>query len=69
MPHAVRDTGWLKSSRSNSGGDNCVEVRLTGTSVGIRDSKSLDAGTLWVTPSIWSLFVGRAKLGELDLPA
>ena len=26
-----RDTGWFKSSYSNSGGDQCVEVRMLDT--------------------------------------
>ncbi|GAA3064379.1 DUF397 domain-containing protein [Actinokineospora globicatena] len=36
-----RDTGWFKSSFSNTSNDNCVEVRFTqGNPVAIRDSKN-----------------------------
>ena len=33
--------GWRKSSYSNNGGASCVEVKFTGDSVLIRDSKYL----------------------------
>ncbi|WP_092922486.1 DUF397 domain-containing protein [Actinopolyspora alba] len=39
---------WLKSSYSAVASDNCVEVRLTGTAVGVRDSKNPTAPS---TPS------------------
>jgi hypothetical protein len=36
----VRDTGWFKSKRSDQGGDNCVEVRITDVATQVRDSKN-----------------------------
>ena len=39
----MRDTGWFKSTRSTSGGDNCVEVRFTDDVSRVRDSKNSNA--------------------------
>lgn len=36
----MRDTGWIKSTRSTSAGENCVEVRIADTTTGVRDSKN-----------------------------
>lgn len=36
----MRDTGWFKSTRSTSGSDNCVEVRITEEVTWVRDSKN-----------------------------
>jgi hypothetical protein len=36
----MRDTGWFKSTFSSSGGDICVEVRMTGETAQVRDSKN-----------------------------
>jgi Domain of unknown function (DUF397) len=49
---------WRKSTRSNSSGQNCLEVatNLTGI-VGIRDSKDPDGPTLTVSPAAWRAFV------------
>jgi hypothetical protein len=61
----VRDTGWLKSSHSTSGSDNCVEVRLTDVAASLRDSKKPDTGHLTVTPSAFAAFVRCSpRLGE-----
>ena len=50
------DTGWIKSSFSGGGDDNCVEVRYA-DSVGVRDSKNPDGGALSVTFSSWVGFL------------
>ena len=55
-----QDTGWFKSSYSGSGNDTCVEVRLTGDAVGLRDSKQPDGGALWVDPAAWAAFIALA---------
>ncbi|HEX3647813.1 MAG TPA: DUF397 domain-containing protein [Pseudonocardiaceae bacterium] len=52
------DTGWFKSSYSNGGGDQCVEVRVTGEGVGVRDSKAPAAG-LRVDSGAWAAFLGQ----------
>jgi Domain of unknown function (DUF397) len=50
----TRDTGWFKSTHSEAGNDNCVEVRLTPDAVGVRDSKSPSTGELWIPPATWT---------------
>ena len=52
------DRGWVKSSQSGSGSDQCVEVRL-GDSIGVRDSKNRDAGALWLPPTAWATFLSN----------
>lgn len=52
-----KDTGWFKSSYSAAASDTCVEVRLTGEAVGLRDSKHPDGGALWVDPFVWMSFI------------
>ncbi|RKR91314.1 uncharacterized protein DUF397 [Micromonospora pisi] len=53
---------WRKSTRSGSGGGDCVEVadNLPGR-VLVRDTKDRDGGTLTFEPAAWSAFVGYAK--------
>jgi hypothetical protein len=70
MPTNVRDTGWFKSSRSNGGGDQCVECRIVrDAGTGVRDSKNPDAGQFWVAPSAWSRFLGLIASGEINSPS
>jgi hypothetical protein len=54
------DTDWFKSSYSAPASDNCVEVRLTDSQVGVRDSKCPDAGAVWLPRGSWSTFVTSA---------
>lgn len=53
----IRDSGWFKSSYSDSGGDQCVEVRMVDTVVGVRDSKCPDGGAVWLPLTSWVAFV------------
>ncbi len=53
----MSDTWWFKSSYSTGGNDNCVEVRLTDTTVGIRDSKNPHGPALRVPLATWSGFL------------
>lgn len=56
---------WHKSSFSDHNG-SCVEVALTGTAVGIRDSKDSGFGQLAVAPAGWAAFVTTLRGGGLD---
>jgi hypothetical protein len=49
--------GWFKSSYSDSGNDQCVEVRIDQDTVGVRDSKSPTAGAIWLPPTAWTEFL------------
>ena len=62
-PAAATDTSWFKSSYSNAA-SACVEVRLAGDAVLVRDSKNRAYGpTLAVTTTAWAAFLeGLADL-------
>ncbi|MFJ6197219.1 DUF397 domain-containing protein [Micromonospora sp. NPDC092111] len=53
---------WRKSTRSGSGGGDCVEVadNLVGI-VGVRDSKDPAGPVLTLEPKTWKAFVGFAR--------
>ena len=57
---------WRKSSRSGSGGNECVEVAIGPAAVLIRDSKNPDDGVLRVTQRSWLDFLGGVKAGQFD---
>lgn len=59
----VPDTGWYKSSFSNSGGDACVEIRIMPELVGVRDSKNPTGRSFWVPTEAWASLVTRLTLG------
>ncbi|MFB4319582.1 DUF397 domain-containing protein [Actinomadura sp. 21ATH] len=60
----MKDPFWRKSSRSNTQGNECVEVAHLGVGgVGLRDSKAPDAGHLVVAPAEFSRLVSRIKTG------
>lgn len=50
--------GWVKSSYSNDG-DNCVEVALDSLCVGVRDSKDVRGGELYVPAASWGVLTQR----------
>jgi hypothetical protein len=50
---------WRKSSRSSGGSNNCVEVAMSATTIGVRDTKHRAAGHLSVTPYAWSGFLAK----------
>ncbi|MEV1288813.1 DUF397 domain-containing protein [Micromonospora sp. NPDC049679] len=58
--------GWIKSSRSNGGNDNCVEVAVAtdGSAVGVRDSKDPTGPLLVFTPMAWSAYLDRLRAGN-----
>ena len=61
-----RDTGWFKSTRSGSGDEFCVEVRITDSTVGVRDSKNQTGPSFIVPTSAWTHFIDTAKAAQLN---
>ncbi|QOC89807.1 DUF397 domain-containing protein [Micromonospora craniellae] len=59
QPFAV-DRDWFKSSRSSDNA-NCVEVRLAGGGVGVRDSKDRGGPVLAFGDGAWSAFLHALK--------
>ncbi|WP_443033527.1 DUF397 domain-containing protein [Streptomyces sp. CA2R101] len=61
---------WRKSSYSDGGEDNCVEVSdgLPGV-VPVRDSKNPAGGVLLFPAAAWSGFMATVKSGRLLSPA
>ncbi|WP_460402202.1 DUF397 domain-containing protein [Actinophytocola sediminis] len=57
----MRDSGWFKSSRSSSGSDNCVEVRLTALATRLRDSKNRAGGQLTVASTAFVALVTSVR--------
>jgi hypothetical protein len=60
-------SGWRKATASNNG-SNCVEIGVSATRVGIRDTKDRDGGTLAFSKAAFAAFVGGIKAGEFELP-
>ncbi|WP_149180221.1 DUF397 domain-containing protein [Streptomyces sp. TRM49041] len=57
------DPHWSKSSYSDPGGGNCVEVALRPDTVHVRDSKDTRLTPLTLSPTAWSAFLGRYSNG------
>jgi hypothetical protein len=58
---------WVKSSRSGSGGGNCVEVAaLPDGHRAVRDSKDSNGPALIFTPAEWAAFTAGVRDGEFD---
>lgn len=58
---------WRISTRSASGGGNCVEVGALGDGrIAVRHSKSPDAAVIIYTRDEWDAFLAGAKDGEFD---
>ncbi|TNY35916.1 DUF397 domain-containing protein [Thermomonospora catenispora] len=55
---------WRKSSHSGNTGGNCVEVARPEANVGLRDSKSPDAGHLAVSNKAFAALLARIKRSE-----
>ncbi|MEU1277244.1 DUF397 domain-containing protein [Streptomyces sp. NPDC005805] len=54
---------WFKSSYSDDGGGNCIEVAVTTGSVLVRDSKDTSRTPLALSPAAWTAFTGHARGG------
>jgi Domain of unknown function (DUF397) len=59
------DGRWFKSSFSGSSG--CVEVRMVGAEVHVRDSKNPSGSVLIFTRAEWCAFLEGAEAGEFSL--
>lgn len=56
------DLNWRRSSRSGTGGGNCVEVATHASGlVAVRDSKDPAGPLLSVTPTQWRAFVSTLR--------
>jgi hypothetical protein len=58
---------WRKSTRSQGGGENCVEVAAIARAVAIRDSKDPYGPVYVMRSDAFRALVGRIKTGGLDL--
>ena len=54
--------GWRKSTASNSGA--CVEVRVAGGSLLVRDSKNPGGPVLRLPPAVWTSFLEHARTSD-----
>jgi hypothetical protein len=60
------DRGWYKSSYSGNGGGSCVEVKMTGKSVHVRNTRDRNGPMLEFTHAEWDAFISGAHDGEFD---
>lgn len=61
------EESWFKSSYSDQGGGNCLEVADRGAEVGVRDSKDKKGPALSLPRATFMAFIGTVKSGEADL--
>lgn len=54
---------WSKSSHSDSGEGECVEVARTSAHVAVRDSKNPRGPVLTFDPSAWQALIMEIKAG------
>jgi hypothetical protein len=59
------DFTWRKSSYSEASDNDCVEVRVDGAAVLIRDSKNPAGPVLRVSAEAWSTFVDAVRRGGI----
>jgi hypothetical protein len=60
-------TEWRTSSRSQANGA-CVQMAVTSSGAGIRDSKQPEGGVVLASFPAWEAFRRAVKCAELDLP-
>ncbi|MEU8799334.1 DUF397 domain-containing protein [Spirillospora sp. NPDC048819] len=56
---------WRTSSRSNTQGNECVEVADLGGRIGLRDSKAPEAGHLALNPEVFATLLASVKRDEI----
>jgi hypothetical protein len=61
------NSAWRKSTYSGVQEGECVEVADLGGAVGVRDSKTPDAGYLTVSAESFAALVARVKRNEYDV--
>jgi hypothetical protein len=54
-------TNWRKSSYSNGGSGDCVEVAVSTDEVAVRDSKHTAGPTIAVNPAAWQAFLATTR--------
>ncbi|TDD84785.1 DUF397 domain-containing protein [Actinomadura darangshiensis] len=59
---------WRKSSHSQGGGTECVEVAQVSDKRAVRDSKDPAGPVLSLTPGAWTSLLSTIKTGAHDLP-
>lgn len=59
------DATWRKATGSSDG--NCVEVAMSGSAVGVRDSKAPADGVLVFDVAEWQALVAGIRSGKFDL--
>lgn len=59
------DREWRKSSYSEASDNDCVEVRVDGDAVLIRDSKDPEGPVLRVSAEAWRGFVDAVRRGRV----
>ncbi len=59
---------WRKSSASQGGSGDCVEVAFADESVLIRHSRNPSGSILSFSQSEWRAFLTGTRNGEFDLP-
>ncbi|GAB3801184.1 DUF397 domain-containing protein [Micromonospora zhanjiangensis] len=64
MPE-LSNANWRKSTRSGGNGGNCVEVATLNDTIGVRDSKNIEAGALVFKLEPWSTFLAAVKANRL----
>ncbi|WP_340560957.1 DUF397 domain-containing protein [Streptomyces sp. GSL17-111] len=55
-------SSWFKSSYSDQGGGNCIEVAHLGATVGVRDSKDLSRPAFVVPQDAFAAFAAFAAV-------
>jgi hypothetical protein len=58
---ALQGARWRKSSRSNGGGAQCVELAPVESGTAVRDSKNTDGPALIFPPSAFGTFLAGLK--------
>ncbi|MEU1629100.1 DUF397 domain-containing protein [Streptomyces sp. NPDC020096] len=64
----MSELSWLKSSFSDAGGNNCLELSADGNRIRIRESTAPDV-TVTTTPEHLHTFLRSVKAGRYDRPS